>query len=568
MDGLTLSASVIEMRSLIGGKVEKIQQPEKYELLFSVHQNGENKRFIASSSSENCRLHITNEKRPSPIDAPNFLMLVRKHLAGARIVSVDQPKHDRIVIIGFEGRNELNDSDEFKLICEIMGRHSNIILTDADFLIIDAIRRVSPSMSSVRLVLPKIKYEFPPVQDKLDPAFLTVDDIHGILSRAERQDKALSNSICGLSPAIAAFMLDYVELASYDATSGIVGLYGSIFDGKTKPSIVVRGEKRMFLPFTPPNEKVICFERISDAADEFYRFRAELESAKRRASSLEKTLQNSIQRLARKAEKFSLSIGDEAEIEKLRLFGELLTANIYALPERAEEVSLDNYYLDPPQKITIPLDSTRSCADNAQIYYKKYRKAKSGRDIALVLLEEAVKEIEYLKGVENDLKNCVSGSDFEDVRSELCSSGYIRANRLKVAKKQQKPQKSKPFAYTSTDGCLILAGKNNTQNDRLTFKDASPDDIWLHTKDVHGSHVILKCCGRKPSDTALLEAAVIAAHHSQGRASGNTAVDYTLRKYVKKPSGAKPGFVVYTHQKTLTVAPDPELVEKLASKQG
>lgn len=566
MDGLTLTASALELRSLIGGKIEKIQQPDKFELLFSVHINGASSKFIASSSSENCRIHITNEKRLSPVDAPNFLMLVRKHLGGARIVSVDQPNHDRIVIIGFEGRTELNDRAEFKLVCEIMGRHSNIILVDSDGNIIDAIRRVSPSMSSVRLVLPHIPYTLPPVQDKIDPEKLTAEKLDGILLNADLPDKALSNAVCGLSPAVAGIMLENIDNGGESLSKSIIRFYNDIFERRLSPSIALRGEKRILLPFTPAGENCISFNSLSDAADEFYRSRAERESAKRRAASLEKVVQNTIQRLERKADKFSLSIGEEAEIEQYRLYGELLTANIYMLPERAAEVSVDNYYLNPPMKTVIPLDETKNCAENAQLYYKRYRKAKSARDIALVMLRETLDEIEYLCGVEVALDNCSVDADFDEVREELASFGYIRESRNKGARKQQKPQKAKPYSYTSSDGFTILVGKNNTQNDRLTFKDAAPDDIWLHTKDVHGSHVILKLDGRTATDTALFEAAVLAAYHSQGRTSGNTAVDYTQRKYVKKPSGAKPGFVIYTHQKTLIVAPDAALAEKLSRK--
>lgn len=573
MDGLTLAASVAEIRNALeGGRIEKIQQPEKYELLISVHSKSGSHRLLISSSSENCRLQLTNEKRPSPIDAPNFLMLLRKHLTGARISGIEQPKHDRIVFIRFEGFTELRDSTSFTLVCEIMGRHSNIILLDNDGIILDSIRRVSAGMSSVRLVLPKLKYEFPPMQDKLDPAEMTAEALENMLMGSERYEKALSNAICGLSPAVACLMIEHLEAelncgelwlgeGEYDRmnepekcvqlSEAIVNFYDDLLAGREKPAIVKRGEKSVLLPFTPHGFSAESFERILDAADEFYRQRAESESVKRRTSSLEKVLTSAIARLERKAEKFALAIGDEAEIERLKLCGELVTANMYAIPDRAREAIVDNYYSDPPEKTRIELDETLSASDNAQQYYKKYRKAKSARDVALVMQKETLTETEYLRGILSSLSECLTDSDFEEVRSELAAGGYIRENR----RKQQKLPKAKPHSFRTSDGFEILVGKNNIQNDRLTFKDSSPNDIWLHTKDIHGSHVILRCDRSELSDSALLEAAQLAAYYSQARNAPSAPVDYTRRRFVKKPNGAKPGMVIYTNQKTLIVAP-------------
>lgn len=559
MDGLTLAASVAEIKNALeGGRIEKIQQPEKYELLISVHSKSGSHRLLISSSSENCRIQLTNEKRPSPIDAPNFLMLLRKHLTGARITGIEQPKHDRIALIRFEGLTELSDRTGFTLVCEIMGRHSNIILLDNDGVILDSIRRVSAGMSSVRLVLPKLKYEFPPMQDKLDPAALAAPELEAILCAAERRDKALSNSVCGLSPAVSALLLERLEdgLRPNDLNAlskAVITFYSQLLSAGFTPCIAERGEKKLLLPFAPIDCAVKFYPSLGEAADEFYRLRAEGESVKRRTASLEKVLTNAISRLERKAEKFALAIGDEAEIERLRLSGELITANMYALPDRAREAVVDNYYTDPPERMRIELDETLSISANAQLYYKKYRKAKSAHDIALVMHRETLEEVEYLRGILVSLSECITDSDFAEVRSELASGGYIRENR----RKQQKLPKAKPYSFTASDGTEILAGKNNIQNDRLTFKDSSPDDIWLHTKDIHGSHVILRCAGSEPSDAVLLEAAQLAAYYSQAKNAPSVPVDYTRRRYVKKPNGAKPGMVIYTHQKTLIVSPKP-----------
>lgn len=570
MDGLTLAASAVELQSLVGGRIEKIRQPEKYELLFSVHTLSGNKSLIVSSSTENCRLHITEEKPASPIDAPNFLMLLRKHLTGARITAIEQPNLDRTVLIRFDALTELHDSTAFTLACEIMGKYSNIILVDSENNIVDAIRRVSANMSSVRLVMPKLPYSMPPAQDKRCIRDITADNLESILDSAiGSAAKALSSSIFGLSPAVASMMIEHCE-AQHGREPGnkslvekLLKLYKEILGGTSSPSILMRGDKPMLLPFTPEGTGARSFASLSEAADEFYRVRSEEESIRRRTASLERVLSNCIQRTERKVDKFALSIGDEDEIERLRLYGELLTANLYSLPERQREAVVLNYYLDPPAPVHIPLDETYSTADNAQLYYKKYRKAKAAREYALSKREEALAELEYLRGVYSDLAQCVTDSDFDEVRGELAAGGYVRDDR----KKKTKLPASKPHSFISSDGFEILVGKNNAQNDRLTFKTASPDDLWLHTKDIHGSHVIIRCGSADVPDSTLLEAAKLAAFYSQGKQSPAVPVDYARRKFVKKPSGAKPGMVIYTNNKTVLAAPDPSLADSLRKKK-
>ena len=568
MDGLTLTASVSEIKALIGGRIEKIQQPERYELLFVVHAGGETKRLFISSSPDNCRIQLTNEKRTSPIDAPNFLMLLRKHLLGAKVVSIEQPNLDRIVIIRFSTLDELHDEAEYSLVCEIMGKHSNIILVDGSGMIIDAARRVSASMSSVRLILPHLKYEFPPSQDKHDPSAASVSDFKAALESGARLDKALSNNFYGLSPSVAALLIDavcdYSRIDPSDTdklSEGLYGFYRSLSMGSISACIANWGGSSTLLPFIPASDDFVRFSSLAEAADEFYRRRSQAESVKRRTASIERVIMNNIQRLERKIEKFSLSIGDEAEIEKLRKCGELITANLYRIPPRANEALLEDYYADPPEIISVELDGSISASANAQAYYKKYRKAKSARESAIVQQAEAMRELEYLSGILSDLSECVTDSDFDEVKSELSSAGYIKLSR----NSRTKLPKSKPYRYVSSDGIDILVGKNNIQNDRLTFKESSPDDIWLHTKDFHGSHVIILSGGEAP-DTTLLEAAELAAYYSKARDSGLVPVDYTQRRFVKKPSGAKPGMVIYTNQRTLYVTPSAEKIDKLNKK--
>ncbi len=558
MDGLTLAASVVELRSLIGGRIEKIQQPERFELLFVVHANAVSQRLLISASPDNCRIHITEEKRASPIDAPNFLMLLRKHLQNSRITSIEQPNADRIVIIRFASLTELYDTTEFCLICEIMGKHSNIILTDGNGIILDSVRRVSADMSSMRLILPRLTYEYPPTQTKKDPFLASAKDFSECLSKSDRKDKALSSEFYGLSPSISAMLIDAIiyrcGLTAYDSDEigrELFHFYEALNGGQAIPCIADFGDRNTLLPFTPAIDSFTRFNTMHEAADEFYRLRSQTESIKRRTASIEKILSNNIQRLERKIEKFSMAIGDEAEIESLRLSGELITANLYRIPAHARCIKLENYHVDPPKPMAIELDPMLSASDNAQNYYKRYRKAKSAMETAIIQRDSADQELEYLCGISSDLSRCLNEADFEEIKAELTSQGYIKAAQTK----RSKPPKSKPHRFISSDGIEILVGKNNTQNDKLTFKEARPDNIWLHTKGIHGSHVIV-CSEDSIPDRTLFEAAQLAAYYSQARESAQVPVDYTRRKFVKKPSGAKPGMVIYTNQKTLYVNPE------------
>ncbi|MBR6007127.1 MAG: NFACT family protein, partial [Clostridia bacterium] len=445
MDGLTLAASVFEMQSLVGGKIEKIQQPEKNELLFSVHTTNGSRRLIISSSSDNCRIHITAEKRTSPLDAPNFLMVLRKHLLGSRIVSIEQPNLDRIVFIRFSALTELSDITELTLACEIMGRHSNIILIDKNGIIIDSIRHVPAGMSSVRLVLPRIEYAVPPVQEKLDPLGCSSDTFAKLILGSQRPDKALSSAVYGLSPAVASLLLQAVSAAAPDAhddnefylnaeNCATVGkrlclFYKDLAACKTTPCIASLGDKSVLLPFVPYGLIHTDYSAVSEAADSYYRLRSEAESAHRRTASIGHILETNIQRLEKRAERFALSIGDEAEIEKLRLNGELITANLYALPERTDSAACMNYYLDPPATVVIPLDPKLTVSANAQLYYKKYRKAKAAREYALSKRDETLAEIDYLYSVSSDLEKCNTDSDYEEVKYELIAAVYIRQER-------------------------------------------------------------------------------------------------------------------------------------------
>lgn len=575
MDGLSLTAVVYELNSIVGGRIEKVQQPERDELLLSVHAASGGVRLLISASPENCRITLTDDKKPSPTEAPAFLMLLRKHLTGARITGIEQPNGDRVVKIGLEAFSELRDIVNFTLVCEIMGRCSNIILVDSDGKIVDSIRRVPPSVSTARQVLPRADYEYPPSKQKRVakdadcPAFIEA------LSGSAKPESALSEAFYGLSPAVAKRLLTalgYPACGKEAAASALYEFYGEFSKGNYKPCIVLsNGASVCTLPFLPESgTEYRPFNTMSEAVNEFYRLRAAEESVKRRTSAYERAIKNAMQKLERKLTIYADAITGEDEIERLRINGELLTANLYSLPARASEAVVTDYYSDPPKLVTVELDPLYSPADNAQRYFTKYRKAKLAREHALAMRRTVTEELNYLDGLLYTLNFCEGEAELNELKAELIAGRYIKddsASKAKNSRKAaaQKQPASKPYAFTSREGISILVGKNNRQNDALTLHTALPDETWLHTKDVHGSHVIIRRTGEVP-DGALYDAAMLAAYYSKARGSANVAVDYTLAKYVKKPSGAMPGMVIYTHQHTVYVTPDEAHIRLLTKK--
>ena len=567
MDGLTLTAVVTELSAIVGCRIEKVQQPERDELLIAIHSTGGANRLLISASPENGRIVLTDERKLSPADAPAFLMLMRKYLTGARIASVSQPFGDRIVEFGIETFSELRDALKLTLVCEIMGRHSNIILLDEERNVIDAIRRVSPSVSSARLVLPRIKYEYPPSKRKLDPRAASASDFESVLADAAKPEAALSASFYGLSPAVAGMLiasLGYPSVGTRELSEALCGFYRELGKGRLFPCVVTaEGRSVCTLPFEPRGSEYKGYQSMSEAVVAFYSSRAQEESVKRRTSSYEHVVRNAIQKLEKKLTIFDDAISGEEENERYRIWGELLTANLYLLPARSDRAVVTDYYSDPPKPVEIPLDPKLSAADNAQKYFSKYRKAKLAREHALLMRRQVTEELGYLDELLYTLSLAEGESELNEIRQELVSGGYLDGDpkRRSRSSAPSKLPPSKPYSFVSRDGVHILVGKNNRQNDKLTGG-ANPEDIWLHTKDIHGSHVIIKRSGKVP-DSTLYDAAMLAAYFSKARGSATVPVDYTEVKYVKKPSGAKPGMVIYTHQHTVYVTPDAEHVKKL-----
>lgn len=577
MDGLSLYSAMNELnKRLAGGKIDKIQQTDKEELLLMVRSLGQTYRLLINASAADNRVQLTELKKQAPSEAPMFCMLLRKRIAGGKIVRFEQERLDRVLKISIETYNDLGDLSVFALYCELMGKHSNIILVNEKGVIVDAIKHVGLGMSSVRFVMPGLEYSAPPAQDKQDPSKASADDFSMAMCMVGMSiAKALSNAFFGLSPAVAAQLVvrytDKTECSQLseaereELAERLAAFYADMAQGKEKASAVLNalGETEAVYPFAIAGVGIKLYDSIGEALDSLYINSDRREWAKRHGASARKVLQNNIERCEKKLALYADALNSEEQMEKCRLYGELLTANLHSLKSGTDTAAVDNYYADPVERIAIPLDRQLTPGENAQRYYKKYQKLKAARDMAIVQREQTLSELNYLEGQLDNLTKCTAENELSELIEELKDQGYIK--RDKGGKKKMKLAASKPMHFVSSTGADIYVGKNNRQNDELTLRFASPNDIWMHTKNIPGSHVIVK--GASEQDTATMtEAALLAAYYSRARGSENVAVDYTPRKYVKKPAGAKPGMVIYTTNKTAYVTPSEEAVAGLKER--
>ena len=577
MDGLSLYSAMNELnKRLAGGKIDKIQQTDKEELLLMVRSLGQTYRLLINASAADNRVQLTELKKQAPSEAPMFCMLLRKRIAGGKIVRFEQERLDRVLKISIETYNDLGDLSVFALYCELMGKHSNIILANEKGVIVDAIKHVGLGMSSVRFVMPGLEYSAPPAQDKQDPSKASADDFSMAMCMVGMSiAKALSNAFFGLSPAVAAQLVarytdktectQLSEAEREELAERLAAFYADMAQGKEKASAVLNalGETEAVYPFAISGSGIKLYDSIGEALDGLYINSDRREWAKRHGASARKVLQNNIERCEKKLALYADALNSGEQMEKCRLYGELLTANLHSLKSGTDTAAVDNYYADPVERIAIPLDRQLTPGENAQRYYKKYQKLKAARDMAIVQREQTLSELNYLEGQLDNLTKCTAENELSELIEELKDQGYIK--RDKGGKKKMKLAASKPMHFVSSTGTDIYVGKNNRQNDELTLHFASPNDIWMHTKNIPGSHVIVK--GASEQDTATMtEAALLAAYYSRARGSENVAVDYTPRKYVKKPAGAKPGMVIYTTNKTAYVTPSEEAVAGLKER--
>ncbi|MCI6669157.1 MAG: NFACT family protein [Christensenellaceae bacterium] len=577
MDGLSLYSAMNELnKRLAGGKIDKIQQTDKEELLLMVRSLGQTYRLLINASAADNRVQLTELKKQAPSEAPMFCMLLRKRIAGGKIVRFEQERLDRVLKISIETYNDLGDLSVFALYCELMGKHSNIILVNEKGVIVDAIKHVGLGMSSVRFVMPGLEYSAPPAQDKQDPSKASADDFSMAMCMVGMSiAKALSNAFFGLSPAVAAQLVarytnktectQLSEAEREELAERLGAFYADMAQGKEKASAVLNalGETEAVYPFAIAGGGIKLYDSIGEALDSLYINSDRREWAKRHGASARKVLQNNIERCEKKLALYADALNSGEQMEKCRLYGELLTANLHSLKSGTDTAAVDNYYADPVERIAIPLDRQLTPGENAQRYYKKYQKLKAARDMAIVQREQTLSELNYLEGQLDNLTKCTAENELSELIEELKEQGYIK--RDKGGKKKMKLAASKPMHFVSSTGADIYVGKNNRQNDELTLRFASPNDIWMHAKNIPGSHVIVK--GASEQDTATMtEAALLAAYYSRARGSENVAVDYTPRKYVKKPAGAKPGMVIYTTNKTAYVTPSEEAVAGLKER--
>lgn len=551
-DGIITRAAAKELQEkLILGKIEKVYQPEADELVFSIYTKQGNVKLYASANSSSARVHLMKEAIPSPPAPPSFCMLLRKHLQGARITDIRQKDCERIIEISMETLNELGFTVSKKLIFEIMGKHSNIILVDlATGKIIDAIKRVSIDVNRVRQILPGLEYQYPPAQDKIPFTEVTESQINTL---PNLDGKTLQHSIAGISPALADEMALHTDAAAY-----LKGVLDSIENGTAIPRVYV-DEKDTPKEFHITNLydfETACekkeFESISQCLEHYYSNKKSSNRVHQKSSDLIKSVSALLDKLHLKEQRLREDLLKAENSEDLRLYGELLTANLHMVKPGDEKVTVLNYY--DGSQVTIKLDKRFSPSKNAQTYFKKYGKSKTAIKEKHLQLDANSEEIEYLSSVLTYLENSDSIDEIDALRKELEETGYLRKRKVPGGFKEKK-FKANPYKYTLSNGMTVLVGKNNKENDILTLKTASSKDTWFHTKDIPGSHVILQNAGEELDAETVYAAASIAAYHSKGRSSQNVPVDYVQVKYVKKPSGAKPGMVIFTNNSTVWVDP-------------
>ncbi len=543
---------------LTGGKIEKIYQPEADEIILNVHAGRDNHKLYISSNSSHARLHLITETTSNPLNPMGFCMLLRKHLQGGRITDIQQRDSERIVEICVDTINELGFSVNKKLIVEIMGKHSNIIVVDiASNKIIDSIKRISIDVNRYRQLLPGQQYVYPPSQGKVPYYGLTKAQMEAFTENAgDNLAKALMSNIQGISPLIAeeiVYQAGRREAHLYDVLQDFVSRIGS---DEPSPRVYLQEDGTPFdfhlfqLNSISDYYQELKFTDISEAISYFYSNKSSSNRIRQKSSDLDRAVANSLDKLYLKKQRLSEDLLKAENSDVYRLYGELLTANMHQIRQGASQTEVLDYYTN--ETLTIPLDPRFSPIQNAQRYYKKYSKAKTAVTEKNIQLDEANTDIAYLESVLSYIEKASSIEEIEELRQELVEGGYLRKR-----KNSFKPNKSKPapYQYTTSDGFRVLVGRNNKENDILTFKTASGKDIWFHTKDIPGSHVILFTDGKGITETAIFEAAALAAYHSKGRESENVPVDYTQVRHVKKPNGAKPGMVIFVDNKTVYVNP-------------
>lgn len=581
-DGIVTRSVVNELQdALIGGRIDKVYQQEKDEILIKVYSRGENHKLVISANSSNPRMHLTKYSKENPKEPPMFCMLLRKHLIGGKVLNVEQSSMDRIVFIDISAQDELGQPTQNRIVIEIMGKHSNIILINKDDeLIIDSVKRVYEDMSRVREIIPGIKYVSPPDQEKMNPLESCKDDFYSFLTSSKENLKVFKFfyfNYTGLSPLISREICFDADI-DLDRNIGSLEEYEKEKLYSSFRSVIERVVNKDYYPIIANDEddSIIAFyaldlnqfgdvekthmDSISQTLDRYYHLKDTSDRVSQKSSSLKKSISVKLDRAKSKLGKQKNELVDSKDREKYKVYGDLISANLHAIPRGIDHVELDNFYDENMEKLKIPLNIKLSPVQNAQKYYKRYSKLKTAYNLLLRQIPATQNEVEYLENVILSLENSDEVYEIEEIKEELVQEGYIKDSKKKKSKKSKV---SKPHHYLSRDKIDIYVGKNNRQNDILTFKSSNRSDMWMHVQKMPGSHVIIGNNGEEIPETTLEDAATLAAYYSKGKNSNHVNIDYTERKNVKKPRGAKAGMVIYDNFKTISVSPSKSKIKKL-----
>lgn len=560
MDGITIGAVCNELSALLSnGKIDKIQQPESDILLITVRSGGRNHRLLLCAGSHP-RMHITTMQYDNPAVAPAFCMLLRKHLTGGRIQGITQYGNERVVFIDILSANELGDLTKKSLVVEIMGKYSNIIFINSENIVLDAIKHVNQEISRLRQVMPHDMYELPPPQDKQQPVLEDIEQF--VQAFPAPTAKQIMNGFVGISTQAAQ---EIAYLMQTHGQSGFAQYMDKVQNKQYKPYMLVNEhhEPVDFLPFAYTElleERLMEYPSFSQLIEGFYGQKDSLVRTRARSKELHDLLALLAERARKKQGIYQQKLLECKDMDKYQIYGELLTANLYACKRGQKSISVQNYYSENAEMLEIPLDVRISPQANAQKFFKQYRKLKTASRLLDAQIGENDQELAYLESLLTSLDNCQSTADIEEIRQELVEQGYLRAKA-----KPQKVQPSAPLRFVAPDGTEILVGRNNKQNDLLTLRIAQPDELWLHVKGIAGSHVIVR--SQSPCEQTLNLALQLAAYHSKARNSANVAVDATQVKNVKKPRKAKPGMVIYETYSTYYTTPEEQFIKRFSQNE-
>ncbi|MCI6188792.1 MAG: NFACT family protein [Clostridium sp.] len=558
LDGIFLHNLLQDLNPiLIDSKIDKINQPEKDEIILTLRKNRTNYKLLISASSKFPRLHFTKIQKENPLKAPMFLMVLRKYLLNGKIKEVTQKDGDRIVIFTIEAKDEMGFDSEYSLIVEIMGRHSNISLVrNRDNYVVESIKHITPNINSYRVLYAGANYVFPPSSKKLNPLTVSKEDFINFIKENDISFNKdfFFNSFTGVSKAFSKILYENSLKNDIKEEESLFDYFISAINAPAYYAIY-KNKEGLYKDFyshklSDNEEDIIEFSSPSEMLDDFFKEKDKQDRISNRTSNLQKLINTNIERCIKKSKILNENIKEGEKKENYKIKGDLLTSYIYTLKKGDKKVNLLNFYSPEEEYVEISLDENKTPSENIQMYYKKYNKLKKSEEWAFEQLEKNNEELEYLNSVLTNILNVDSYEEIEDIKRELIETGYIRFKKEKGAKRQKE---GKPLHFVTSKGYDIYVGKNNLQNDYLSLKFAGKFDLWLHTKNIPGSHVIIKAS--EVDDETLEQAAIIAAFYSKGKNGSKVPVDYTLVKNLKKPNGAKPGMVIYHTNNTIYVDP-------------